>query len=411
MATTFRPSHAAGADDRGPSGPGRTDPPVDYDRRPRRRWPGRRSLAALMTITALLGGAASTGVLALTGALGNDAQAATTPVAPASTSTTSNTSATSSTNVDAKAIYASASAGVVDITATGTGASQPGPFGQGSSQSTATGSGFVVDGQGHIVTAAHVIDGATAIKVTFSDGVTRTATLAGQDNATDVAVLKVDPSGLTLHPLTLGSSAALGVGDSVVAIGSPFGYQESLSTGIVSGLDRTVQAPNGYTVAHAIQTDAALNPGNSGGPILDSSGHVVGVADQIATGGADQSSGVGFAVPIDLVTGELHQLAAGQTVSHAYLGVGTTQSTGTTGAAVGSVAAGGPAASAGLKAGDTVTAIDGKQITGSSDLVAAIAARAPGDRIGLTVRRGSNTLTLTATLGTQPTTQRSVPVR
>jgi putative serine protease PepD len=408
MATTFPPPLAAGSDDRGPSGPGRTDPPVDHDdARPPRRWPGRRSLAVLMTATALLGGAASTGVLALTGALGDNAQAATATVVPPSTSVTSDTSAT---NVDAKAIYASASAGVVDITATGTGASQPGPFGQGSSQSTATGSGFVVDSQGHIVTAAHVIDGATSIKVTFADGVTRTATLAGRDDATDVAVLKVDPSGLTLHPLTLGSSAALGVGDALVAIGSPFGYEESVSTGIVSGLDRTIQAPNGYTVAHAVQTDAALNPGNSGGPILDSSGRVVGIADQIATGGADQSSGVGFAVPIDLVSGELHQLAAGQTVSHAYLGVGTTQSTGTTGAGIGSVTAGSPAASAGLKAGDVVTAIDGKKITGSSDLVAAIAGRAPGDRIQLTVRRGSNTLTLTATLGTQPTTQHSVPV-
>ncbi|MCW2963762.1 MAG: hypothetical protein JWO17_1014 [Actinomycetia bacterium] len=407
MATTFPPPQTAGADDRGPSGPGRTDPPVDHDdRRPPRRPPGGRSLAVLMTITALLGGAASAGALALTGALGNNPPAITTTVVPASTS---NTSDTSSTNVDAKAIYASASAGVVDITATGTGASQPGPFGQGSSQSTATGSGFVADAQGHIVTAAHVIDGATSIKVTFSNGVTRTATLAGQDNATDVAVLKVNPSGLTLHPLTLGSSAALGVGDSVAAIGSPFGYQESVSTGIVSGLDRTIQAPNGYTVAHAIQTDAALNPGNSGGPIFDSSGHVVGIADQIATGGADQSSGVGFAVPIDLVAGELDQLGAGQTVSHAYLGVATTQSTSATGAAVGSVTAGGPAADAGLKAGDIVAAVDGKKITGTSDLVAAIAAHAPGDRIGLTVSRGSNTLTLNATLGTQPTTQRSLP--
>jgi putative serine protease PepD len=351
-----------------------------------------------MTITALFGGAASTGVLALTGALGDGAQATSTTVVPASSGTTSDTSSSSSSGVDAKAIYANTSAGVVDITAKGTG----------SSQSTATGSGFVVDGQGDIVTAAHVIDGASSIKVTFSDGVTRTATLAGKDDATDVAVLKVDPSGLTLHPLKLGSSAALGVGDSVVAIGSPFGYQESVSTGIVSGLDRTIQAPNGYTVAHAIQTDAALNPGNSGGPVLDSSGRVIGIADQIATGGAEQSSGVGFAVPVDLVAGELHQLEAGQTVKHSYLGVSTTQASGTTGAVVGSVAANGPAASAGLKAGDIVTAIDGKQVVGSGDLVAAIAARAPGDRIQLTVHRGSNTLTLTATLGTQPATHGSV---
>jgi putative serine protease PepD len=408
MATTFPPPLAAGADDRGPSAPGRTGPPVDHDddRRPPRRWPGRRSLAVLMTTTALLGGAASTGVLALSGALGDNAQVATAAVVPASTS---GTSGTSSTDANAKAIYASASAGVVEITATGTSTSQAAPFGQGSSQSTATGTGFVVDSKGQIVTAAHVIDGATSIKVTFSDGVTRTATLAGRDDATDVAVLKVNPSGLALHPLTLGNSAALGVGDALVAIGSPFGYEESVSTGIVSGLDRTIQAPNGYTVAHAIQTDAALNPGNSGGPILDSSGRVVGIADQIATGGsgADQSSGVGFAVPIDLVSGELAQLGAGKTVTHAYLGMGTTASTGVTGAGIGSVAAGGPAAAAGLKKGDVVTAVDGKKITGSSDLVAAIAARAPGDRIDLTVHRGSSTLTLTATLGTQPASQGS----
>jgi putative serine protease PepD len=406
VSTTLPPPRAAGADDGGPSGPGRAAPPADHDGgQPSRPWRGRRSLAVLMITTALLGGAAGTGVLALAGAFSNDAQATTTTLVPASSSATSDTSATSA---NANAIYDADSAGVVDITATGTGSSQPGPFGQGSSQSTATGSGFVVDGQGHIVTAAHVVDGATSIKVTFSDGVTRTATLAGKDDAIDVAVLKVDPSGLTLHPLKLDSSAALGVGDALVAIGSPFGYQESVSTGIVSGLDRTIQAPNGYMVAHAIQTDAALNPGNSGGPILDSSGRVIGIADQIATGGTEQSSGVGFAVPIDLVAGELAQLEAGQTVKHAYLGVSTTQSTSTTGALVSAVAAGSPAASAGVKAGDIITAVNGKQITGSGDLVAAVAGRHPGDQVTLTVHRGSDTLTLTATLGTQPTTRGSV---
>jgi S1-C subfamily serine protease len=123
-------------------------------------------------------------------------------------------------------------------------------------------------------------------------------------------VLSVDPSGLTLHPLALGSSASLGVGDAVAAIGDPFGYQRSISTGIVSGLDRTISAPNGFTVAHAIQTDAALNPGNSGGPVLESSGRVVGIVDQIATNGSSEANtGVGFAVPIDLVKSELSQLA------------------------------------------------------------------------------------------------------
>jgi putative serine protease PepD len=299
---------------------------------------------------------------------------------------------------------------VVNITATGTTSSQPGPFGGGggSSQSTATGSGFVVDGQGHIVTAAHVVEGASSIKVAFTDGTTRTATVTGQDAATDVAVLKVDPSGLTLHPLALGSSASLRVGDALEAIGSPFGYSDSLSTGVVSGLDRTISAPNGYSVAHALQTDAALNPGNSGGPILDSGGRVVGIADQIATGGSTgQGSGVGFAVPIDLVANELSQLEAGQTVQHAYLGVQMSDSTGSTGAHVGSVVSSGPAAKGGLQAGDTITAIDGKTVSGSSDVVAAIAGHKPGDQVKLTVRQGSGTHTVTITLGTQPTTRSS----
>ncbi|MCW3047050.1 MAG: hypothetical protein JWO74_1334 [Solirubrobacterales bacterium] len=384
----------------------------DPDRRPPpRNWPGRRSLTVLLITTALLGGLASAGALAVAGVLGGNGSTTATTVVQSSSADVSG--GTSSTSLDAKAIYTSASAGVVDITATGTGSSQANPFGQGgSSQSTATGSGFVVDSKGDIVTAAHVVDGATSIKVTFSDGTSRTATLAGKDDATDVAVLKIDPSGLTLHPLTLGSSASLHVGDALVAIGSPFGYQESLSTGVVSGVDRTIQAPNGFTVAHAIQTDAALNPGNSGGPILDSSGRVIGVADQIATGGSsDQSSGVGFAVPIDLIAAELGRLEAGQTVTHPYLGVSTTESTGSTGALVASVTAGSPAASAGVNAGDVVTAFDGQKISGSSDLVAAIAAKAPGDKVDLTIHRGSASRTLTVTLGTQPTSQSSSSTR
>jgi putative serine protease PepD len=374
-----------------------------------RRWPGRRSLALLLATTALLGGFASAGALAVAGVLGaGGSTTATTTATTVVRSASSGSSGGSSTSLDANAVYASAYAGVVEITATGSGSPQPGPFGRGSSRSTATGSGFVVDGNGRIVTAAHVVDGATSIKITFSDGTTRTATLAGRDDATDVAVLKVDGAGLTLHPLTLGSSAALRVGDAVAAIGSPFGYEESLSSGVVSGLDRTIDAPNGFTVAHAIQTDAALNPGNSGGPILDSSGRVIGVADQIATSGSsEQSSGVGFAVPIDVIAAELNKLEAGQTVSHAYLGVSTTESTSSTGALVASVTGGSPAASAGVQAGDIVTALDATKITGSSGLVAAIAGRSPGDKVKLAIRRGSKSRTLTVTLGTQPTSQSS----
>ena len=386
-------------------------PPGGRDGAPRspRGWPGRRSLAVLMTGTALLGGGATAGILAATGQLGNDT-ATTTVVQQPATVPTASTAATAAAAaadaLDPAAVFAAASPGVVDITSEGVTTSSPDPFGQGGgAQATATGSGFVVDADGHIVTAAHVVDGASRITIRFSDGTSRVATLLGKDDATDLAVLKVDPSGLTLHPLALGSSASLKVGDPVAAIGSPFGYASSLSTGIVSGLDRTIEAPNGFTVAHAIQTDAALNPGNSGGPILDADGRVIGIADQIATGGTEQSAGVGFAVPIDLVADELDQLAAGQTVEHAYLGVATGETAGTTGAVVGSVTQGGPADRAGLREGDVVTAIDGKEITGSGELVAAIAAHKPGDTITLTVKRGSDTVTVTATLGTQPATR------
>ena len=392
---------------------GRGAPPGGHGDAPRspRGWPGRRSLAVLMTGTALLGGGATAGILAATGQLGGDGGTTTVIERPATVPASATTTASSTASgIDAAAVYAAASPGVVNITSEGVSASSPDPFGQGGqSQATATGSGFVVDAQGHIVTAAHVVDGASKITIRFSDGTNRVATLQGKDDATDIAVLKVDPSGLTLHPLELGSSASLKVGDELAAIGSPFGYASSLSTGIVSGLDRTIEAPNGFTVAHAIQTDAALNPGNSGGPILDADGRVIGVADQIATGGTEQSAGVGFAVPIDLVADEIDQLATGKTVAHAYLGVSTGDTAGTAGAAVGDVTQGGPAATAGLRAGDVVTAIDGKPIEGSADLVAAIAAKQPGDTIVLTVRRGSGTETITATLGTQPAQRSTTP--
>jgi putative serine protease PepD len=185
-----------------------------------------------------------------------------------------------------------------------------------------------------------------------------------------------------------------------------------MSTGIVSGLDRTISAPNGFTVAHAIQTDAALNPGNSGGPVFDASGKVIGIVDQIATNGSSNatSSGVGFAVPIDLIRSELSNLEAGKAVSHAYLGVSTgSVGTTTSGALIASVAQGGPADDAGLRAGDVVTEIGTTTVKGSNDLVAAIATHTPGEKVQVTVRRGSQTLKETVTLGTQPTQVTNTP--
>jgi putative serine protease PepD len=346
----------------------------------------RPPLAALLAAAALLGGGAGAGVLAATG--GDGARTATvvqtaTPVA----------SRSSGDGLDAQALYAGASPGVVDITANGA---------THGSQTTATGTGFVVDGDGHIVTAAHVVDGASSVTVKLADGTTRRATVLGKDEATDVAVLKIDTSGLTLHPLRLASSSA-SVGDAVAAIGDPFGYSRSLSTGVVSGVDRTIDAPNGFTVAHAIQTDAALNPGNSGGPLLNASGDVIGIVDQIATNGSvDQSSGVGFAVPSSIVKSELSTLEAGGKVSHAYLGIATSNASTSSGAAIAQVSAGGPAASAGLRAGDVVTRFGDAGVTSPNDLVAAIASHHPGDKVDVTVRRGSSTEHASVTLGTQP---------
>jgi putative serine protease PepD len=365
--------------------------------------PGRAMLVVVALGAALLGAGAVAGLLAATGAL--DGSTKSTSVVE-QVSGTSRSGATAGLN--ARALYASSSAGVVDITARGVSSAGDqgggGPFGAPSqSQTTAAGSGSVIDGQGRILTAAHVVAGASSIKVSFQDGTTRTARVLGADQSTDIALLKIDPSGLTLHPLALGSSKSLSVGDPLAVIGDPFQYSRSLSTGVVSGVDRTIGATNGFSIAHAIQTDASLNPGNSGGPVLDANGRLVGIADQIATGGsASSSTGVGFAVPIDLVKSELSQLERGAQVNHAFLGIETGQSADGKGALIGAIQGGGPAAGAGLQRGDIVTAFDGSPIQGSNDLVAAITGHQPGDRVKLTVRRGSSTRVVTVTLAAQP---------
>ncbi len=387
----------------GPGGPGDGGggggrPPAAGGRSPRRA-----PLALLLVLSAMLGGGAGVGILAATGVIGADGGGTT--IVQGESAALSGDGADG--RLDAEALYASTSAGVVDIKATGVSSAseQPSPFGgtPQASPSTASGTGFVIDRDGHIVTASHVVDGASTITITFEDGMTRTATLLGQDDATDVAVLKIDADDVTLHPLELAGSASLDVGDEVAAIGDPFGYARSISTGIVSGVDRTIEAPNGFTVAHAIQTDAALNPGNSGGPLLNAAGEVVGIADQIATGGSQQNAGVGFAIPIDLVTSELAKLKAGQKVTHAYIGVATSAaSTSTRGAVIGTLTPGGPAAEAGLRAGDVVTKLGGATITDANDLVAAIADHEPGDRVEIRAKRGSESVEMAVTLGTQP---------
>src|SRR6478672_162613 len=197
------------------------------------------------------------------------------------------------------------------------------PFPQ-EQQGVATGSGFVPDGSGLILTNAHVIEGASRVTVQFEDNKTVDAKVEGKDTSTDLALLKVDTKGLDLKPLQLGNSKSVQVGDPTIAIGNPFGLDRTLTTGVVSALQRKITAPNGFTITNVIQTDAAINPGNSGGPLIDASGRVIGINSQIATGGSGNGNvGIGFAVPIDTAKDALSSLKQGKAVQRAQLGVTT----------------------------------------------------------------------------------------
>jgi putative serine protease PepD len=302
-------------------------------------------------------------------------------------------------------IYRRTKDGVVDIKVRSSGtASTPGQFGSpggnGRQESEAEGSGFVLDEKGHIATNQHVVDGASSIQVTFADGSRASAKVVGTDTSTDLAVIKADAPASRLHPLVLADSSAVQVGDGVVAIGSPFGLVGTLTTGVVSALDRTIEAPNNFTISGAVQTDAAINHGNSGGPLLNSSGQVIGINAQIKSdsGGND---GVGFAIPSSTVSRVADQLISGGTVAHAYLGVQLSDAP-SGGASVSALTAGAPAAKAGLKQGEIVTAIDGKAVASADALVNAVDAHRPGDRVTLRAGRGDSARDVKVTLGTRP---------
>ncbi|HEX3054918.1 MAG TPA: trypsin-like peptidase domain-containing protein [Gaiellaceae bacterium] len=341
-----------------------------------------------------LGGGIGAGAYA--GLSGGSSKPATTTTAAPATSTVQPAAATTT---GLGQIYKQATPGVVDITVTQAASGNSFGFGQQSSQ--AEGTGFVYDAKGDIVTAAHVVDGASSIKVSFKDGKTATAKLVGKDDSTDTAVIKVDVASSELHPLTIGSSAGVQPGDSVVAIGSPFGLTETMTAGIVSAVDRTITAPNNYSISGAIQTDAPINHGNSGGPLLNASGAVVGVNVQIDSN-SDGSEGVGFATPIDTVKSVADTLISGGKVQHAYLGIQVSDATGNGGAKIDTVVSGSPADSSGLKAGDVITAVGGKQISTADDLTAAVNAYKPGDKATLTVDRNGSTKSISVTFGTRP---------
>jgi S1-C subfamily serine protease len=306
------------------------------------------------------------------------------------------------------------------------------PFGQ-QGGGTATGSGFVIDSDGHLLTNNHVVAGADNITVQLGDSEkTYDATVVGRDPATDLALLKIDAPSDQLHPLALGDSSKAAVGDPVVAIGNPFGLDRTVTSGIVSALQRQIQAPNGFSISNVIQTDAAINPGNSGGPLIDSEGNVIGINSQIETGGGSNGNvGIGFAIPINTARDVVSQLEQNGKVEHAFLGI-----TGTTitpslaqavnlpvqsGVLVEDVVKGGPADDAGLQGGDTaatingaalslggdiITAIDGKSIASMDDVISLVNAANPGKTLDLTVLRGGQKKTLTVTLGDRPNSVR-----
>jgi putative serine protease PepD len=294
-------------------------------------------------------------------------------------------------------ISKNATPGVVDITVTSQSAA-PGSFG-GGGQTQGEGAGFVFDSSGHILTDEHVVAGASSVSVKFKDGHKYSAKVVGTDPSTDVGVIKVNAPASELHPLQLADSSAAQVGDPVVAIGSPFGLPGTVTTGIVSATGRSIQAPNQYTITGAIQTDAAINQGNSGGPLLDARGRVLGLNDQIETN-SGSSAGVGFAVPSNTAARVAKQIIGGQTVKHSYLGVRLNAGSG--GAAIAAVTPGSPGEGAGLQQGDVVTAINGKSIASTDQFIATIDTYAPGDTVTLKVNRSGSSKDIKVKLGTRP---------
>ncbi|CAM5783493.1 S1C family serine protease [Cellulomonas persica] len=283
-----------------------------------------------------------------------------------------------------------------------------------SSSGTALGSGVVIDDEGHIVTNNHVVAGAQddQVEVTLTDGRIFTADVVGTDPTTDLAVIKlVDPPS-DLQPAALGTSEGVRVGQAVMAVGNPLGLQSTVTTGIVSAIDRPVstqdESGSETTVTNAIQVDASVNPGNSGGPLFDAQGRVIGINSSIATTSQQSGSiGLGFAIPVDLVKNVAGQLIESGTAKHAFLGVGLDDGTATAdgvtraGAVVKQVNEGSPAAKAGLEVDDVVVGIDGDAVGGAESLTAFVRAHASGDQVTLTVVRDGKAIDVEVTLATR----------
>jgi S1-C subfamily serine protease len=362
-----------------------------------------RSMAAAMLAAGLVLGSVAGGAI---GALVSHRNTATNPSAVATVAPGVGAPAASPGSF--AAIYQQAKAGVVTIN---TSSSSAGPR----SFSQAEGSGIVVDSQGDILTNAHVVSGANQIRVTFSDGRTTTGQVKGVDQSADLAVVKVSVSSDQLHPLPRGNSDTLQVGDTALAIGSPFGLQGSFTAGIISGLNRGTTAPNGRALTGMIQTDAPINPGNSGGALLDGRGQLIGINDSIQSP-VEGNVGIGFAIPVNRALSLLPSLEQGVAIQHPWLGIsGQTLTAGTadqlglsekSGVLVVQVVPGGPSARAGLKADgqasandDVITAIDGHAITTIEELTQYLDTKKVGDRVTLSVTRNGQHISIGVTLG------------
>jgi S1-C subfamily serine protease len=386
----------------------------------------RRLVPVTLVAATLGGGVGAAGVAVLN--LGGDNKVTTVVQQAPLAASSSTRSASDSTALTPRDIYKRDAPGVVFIRSQIVQRTQsPFDFLPEEQQGEATGSGFVIDDKGDILTNAHVISGAVKVTVQFADKKVVDAKVLGKDTSSDLAVLKVDPDGLDLHPLVLGSSKGTQVGDPTIAIGNPFGLDRTLTTGVVSALQRQIRAPNGFTIDHVIQTDAALNPGNSGGPLLDATGRVIGVNSQIETGGSGTGNvGIGFAVPIDTAKSIIPQLKSAGHVQRAFLGITSLTIDGSlsgldlpvkSGALVQTVTKGSPADKAGIQGGDIsaqiqgspiqlggdiIQSVDGKTISGADDLGTLIGDHKPGDKVKLGILRRGKKLTKTVTLSNRP---------
>jgi S1-C subfamily serine protease len=381
---------------------------------PSKRSNTKKVLAGVLA-AALVGAAAGAGIYAALGSSDSSTKTVVRQVAvPGGASP-----AVSRNGLSVTQIYKKTYRGVVEITVQEGGGSFPG-----APQGLAQGSGFVFDSKGDVITNQHVVDGARSISVKFWNGVSYKATLVGADPSTDVAVIRVHAPSRVLHPVTLGDSGAVQVGQGVVAIGSPFGLEETVTSGIVSALHREMRSPNGYTIADSIQTDAAINHGNSGGPLLDTNGDVIGINAQIA-GGSGGNEGVGFSVPSNTARNIASQLLAHGHAVHAYVGIimdtipaSEASKLGVVpGAEIATVRGSSPAQKAGLRGstgnrvvdgqqfpvgGDVITKIGGHRVRTSEDVQSVVNGYKPGDTATFTFFRGGQTHTVQVTFGNRP---------